>query len=104
MPIELLRRPYLRFVWNAAQPGNLDKAPHVDPTTFPSPEILKDSTRVSPKIKHPLFDPVGHCIYCGATKYTQQADRPLGQEHIIAEGMGGTLILPEASCKECEAR
>jgi len=103
VPIELLRRRYLRFVWNAAQPGNLDEAPHVDPTTFPSPGFLEEAIEIDPKVKHPTFRPVGHCIYCGATTYTAEADRRLGQEHIVAEGLGGTLILPEASCKECEA-
>jgi hypothetical protein len=38
------------------------------------------------------YAPVGRCVYCGTT------DPPLGDEHIIPEGMGGTLILPEASC------
>jgi hypothetical protein len=26
----------------------------------------------------------------------------LGDEHIVAYGLGGTIVLPEASCKECE--
>lgn len=40
------------------------------------------------------FDPVGACIYCGATEN-------LTDEHIIPFGLGGTLILPDASCKAC---
>jgi len=45
---------------------------------------------------------VGRCIYCGATEWSQQPRR-LGDEHIIPEGLGGGLVLPEASCKTCEA-
>jgi hypothetical protein len=41
------------------------------------------------------FQPVRRCIYCDAT------DR-LGDEHIIAAGLGGEWILPEASCRKCE--
>src|SRR4051812_27988675 len=47
------------------------------------------------------FPPAGHCIYCGATEYAPGATRPLGEEHIISEGIGGTIIFPEASCREC---
>jgi hypothetical protein len=45
------------------------------------------------------FDPANICIYCGAA---QSADgSALSDEHIIPEGMGGKLILPNASCKAC---
>ena len=50
------------------------------------------------------YSPVGKCIYCGATTYEQGKNRRLGDEHIIPEGLGGHLLLPEASCKECEAK
>jgi len=43
------------------------------------------------------YEPVGTCIYCGP-----DAKTPLAIEHIIPEGMGGTLELQEASCKDCE--
>jgi hypothetical protein len=42
------------------------------------------------------FEPVGICIYCGATSPT-----PLTQEHIIPQGLGGGLILPKSSCDPC---
>jgi hypothetical protein len=46
---------------------------------------------------------VGRCIYCPALIYSPlEAARKLGDEHIIPAGMGGTLVLPEASCKSCE--
>ena len=49
------------------------------------------------------YAPVGCCIYCGATEWSAQQSRKLGDEHIIPEGIGGRLVLPEASCKACEA-
>jgi len=41
------------------------------------------------------FEAAGHCIYCG----TKQG--PLSDEHIVPFGLGGTLVLPKASCKAC---
>lgn len=46
-----------------------------------------------------VFDPVGRCIYCGVAE--SRNGSPLCDEHIVPEGMGGNLILPAASCKEC---
>jgi hypothetical protein len=43
------------------------------------------------------YSPVGRCIYCGSTDQ-------LGDEHIIAAGLGGEWILPDASCRCCEGR
>jgi len=40
------------------------------------------------------FDPVGRCIYCGATD-------ALTREHIIPFSLNGDLILPDASCRTC---
>jgi hypothetical protein len=44
------------------------------------------------------YPPANRCIYCGDT------NGPLGEEHIIPEGIGGRIILPRASCKECERK
>jgi len=41
------------------------------------------------------YAPVGTCIYCGS------AIGPLQDEHVIAYGLGGKLILPDASCASC---
>src|ERR1035437_5629128 len=41
------------------------------------------------------YDPVGVCIYCGAMVTR------LSEEHIIPQGLGGTLKLPAASCSVC---
>jgi hypothetical protein len=44
------------------------------------------------------FEAVGRCIYCG------WEDQPLSDEHIIPYGIGGRLVLPEASCRTCSKR
>ncbi len=43
------------------------------------------------------YPPAGKCIYCGS----DGASGKLGLEHIIAESLGGMLLLPAASCVEC---
>jgi hypothetical protein len=48
------------------------------------------------------YPSVCKCIYCGATEYQPGASRRLGDEHVICEGLGGNIILPEASCFRCE--
>ena len=53
----------------------------------------------SPTIRRP---PRGTCIYCGSRDYRANRDRKLGEEHIIAEGLGGNLVLQEAACEACE--
>lgn len=55
--------------------------------------------------EYPKYPPVGRCIYCGSTIYSDKPNSrrlPLGAEHVIAEGLGGKLELPEASCQQCE--
>ena len=47
------------------------------------------------------YAPVGRCIYCGATEHSPGRAK-LGDEHIVPEGLGGMMILPEASCGRCE--
>src|SRR5215208_5306046 len=44
----------------------------------------------------PPYQPVGRCIYCGTET------GPFGDEHIIPFGLGGNVLLPQASCKACE--
>lgn len=41
------------------------------------------------------FEPVGACIYCGATNCR------LSDEHIVPFSLNGTLVLPSASCETC---
>jgi hypothetical protein len=52
-----------------------------------------------PTVRRP---PQRRCIYCDATIYRPKSDRKLGDEHVIAEGLGGNLVLQEASCEACE--
>jgi hypothetical protein len=44
------------------------------------------------------YDPVGHCIYCGVTEGNGRA---LTEEHIVAFGLNGNLVIPKASCFRC---
>ncbi|WP_306532488.1 hypothetical protein [Geobacter sp.] len=41
-----------------------------------------------------IYEPVGHCIYCGSTMSLQK-------EHILPLGLSGTAVLPKASCSHC---
>lgn len=41
------------------------------------------------------------CIYCGATKYVAAGERLPTDEHIIPEGIGGNLLIKNASCQVC---
>lgn len=47
------------------------------------------------------FASVGHCIYCGALRYSSAREK-LGREHVIPEALDGEIVLPEASCQSCE--
>lgn len=40
------------------------------------------------------FHPVGECIYCGGRE-------GLSDEHILPYGLGGRMVLPSASCRQC---
>jgi hypothetical protein len=42
------------------------------------------------------YPPVGFCIYCGSK------NEPLTDEHPFPFGLGGGILLPEASCDECQ--
>jgi hypothetical protein len=60
--------------------------------------MLEDPVRIiqgNPTIQ---YKPVGECIYCGA-RGTRLTD-----EHIVSKGLGGSLILPEASCISCAGK
>jgi hypothetical protein len=41
------------------------------------------------------YSAIGHCIYCGTS------EGMMSNEHIIPLGLGGNLVLPEASCRSC---
>jgi len=46
------------------------------------------------KLERKAYAPFGRCIYCDSTE-------ELTDEHIIPFGLGGTLVLPESSCRDC---
>jgi hypothetical protein len=56
---------------------------------------------MSDKPKERVFKPVWFCIYCGDGIVKEATKRKLGAEHVIPFGLGGTQILPRASCKSC---
>lgn len=60
---------------------------------------------LAPGSPAPTYGPFKECIYCGSKIYSHRPNirkSPLGAEHVIAEGLWGTLELAEASCQECE--
>lgn len=62
---------------------------------------MSQTYKIGPGSSARQYAPVGRCIYCHATEYAAGKSRLLSEEHIVAEGLGGTLILPEASCERC---
>jgi hypothetical protein len=60
---------------------------------------------LAPNSVLPTYPPADSCIYCGSKVYSDLPHirrLPLGEEHIVAEGLGGRLKLKNASCKDCE--
>ena len=47
------------------------------------------------------YTPVRQCIYCGIVDVPQGMNR-FHDEHIVPLALNGALILPEASCRQCE--
>lgn len=43
------------------------------------------------------YPPVDRCIYCG----DREVEGGLTDEHIVPQSIGGALILPRSSCREC---
>src|SRR5437016_4327775 len=48
-----------------------------------------------------VYDPPGHCIYCGKTEADGAA---LSREHIIPLGLSGELVYRKASCECCREK
>ena len=55
-----------------------------------------------PRVRSPTqkLGPIGYCIYCSVTGSEVQ----LTDEHIVPDGLGGDLVLAQASCKSCAAK
>jgi hypothetical protein len=88
---------------------------------FPEHDVINDEPLLGPESRLPPFtvpnmvtfrgdEPrlallgVGQCIYCYATEFEPGTGIPLSEEHIISEGLGSRLVLPEASCKSCSEK
>jgi hypothetical protein len=93
------------IVWTRALAGLKRRALHIG--TFVSGRSFRAfrHVRIAPGVKMPTYTGPDLCIYCGESYYSRKPGvrtHPLGAEHIIAEGLGGTLELPLASCADCE--
>jgi hypothetical protein len=66
---------------------------------LPTPLVGTKSIYI-PQNAAPLhYAPAHRCIYCGSSEYRPgDAERKLGEEHIIAGGLGASLTLYRASC------
>ena len=64
--------------------GGVDRPPVIpmEPTTYMA---IRTTTRL---------ESVGECVYCGAKD-------GLSDEHIVPFGLGGNIVLPDASCQSC---
>ncbi len=77
-----------------------DNFPQPINTLFPK-LVLPNQTVIKMGEPKRRLPPVRYCIYCGATEFKPKSRAPLSDEHIVAIGLGGTLILEEASCCGC---
>ncbi len=64
---------------------------------MPTPKTVPPLHGYLPNQPPRTYNPVGHCIYCGST-------HKLSDEHIIPLGLGGCLVLPQASCSTCSEK
>lgn len=62
-------------------------------------KLIAEHTIMAQGPKLPDAPPRGYCIYCGKEGSSEVI---LTREHIIPEGIGGNLVLPEASCDDCQ--
>lgn len=63
--------------------------------------LVPNRTELGPGFPVKVYAPVGRCIYCDATEFIPGTGRKLSEEHIVSEGLGGVIVLPEASCEVC---
>jgi len=86
---------------------NVGKAPEGRATfqDVPRPNrpsfIAPNAVTITAKGPRKKYPSLGRCLYCQTTELRPGSGLPLSAEHIVAEGLGGTLILPEASCESC---
>lgn len=71
-----------------------DSTELIEATVLGPDEVVQASTAGIKDLGKVVYPPVDRCIYCLATD-------DLRREHIIAFGLGGTAVLPRASCARC---
>jgi len=71
-----------------------DTGEPIEATSLGPGEVLQAATDGIEDLGKVVYPPVGCCIYCPATD-------DLRREHIIPFGLGGTAVLPAASCSRC---
>src|SRR6266849_10676082 len=100
-----LRARWLRLEF-AFPPAELPSPIPEDLTSaLPSaPFTIPNALHLGPNAPAVRRSPIGRCIYCGAAEFDPGSGCKLSDEHIIPEGLGARLILPEASCKQCALR
>lgn len=64
---------------------------------MPTPNAVPPLHGYLPSQAAHTYKPAGYCIYCGSTGQ-------LSDEHIIPLGLGGRLVLPQASCSTCSTK
>lgn len=69
---------------------------------LPKPFETRKYWKMPPNAKPIHYEGESKCIYCGTREYYPGATRRLGEEHIIAGGLGASMILFRASCQEHE--
>jgi HNH endonuclease len=110
----LPQRRRIRATFNGKK-APYSSAPGTSSETMPAPETWPearlDSVPPGVKFDHSIQRETPRltiarsqfCIYCGSTSASSANQKPLSEEHIIPEGLGGKLIFDHASCDKCAA-
>lgn len=100
IPKARLKNRHFHLTVNLLQKGHPDAWSPTDPALKPFPfRSVRELAANAPQEK---YAPVSKCIYCGATEYEPGRGGALSDEHIIPEGLGARLLLPSASCRNCQ--
>ncbi len=98
---EHLTSRYFKIEFNAP-PGSqslFEAIPSKKPSPLPPGMIFQHQIQLDAPQER--IGNIGFCIYCGSPFRDLTSLKPPTNEHIIPEGLGGTLILEQASCNNC---